>query len=113
LPSDEQWEAAARGAEGRIFPWGGQEPDEYRANFDSKVGEPTPVGMFPDGDTPEGAVDMAGNMWEWTRSDIDKKYKCVRGASFVDVANYLRAANRVRYEPDYRFVVIGFRCVRE
>jgi len=82
LPTEEQWEAAARGAEGRIFPWGGPDPDEYRANFNMMVGKPTPVGMFPEGDTPEGVADMAGNVWEWTRSDFGEDTKCVRGASF-------------------------------
>jgi formylglycine-generating enzyme required for sulfatase activity len=115
LPSEEQWEIAARGVEGRIFPWGREEPDEYRANFSGKVkvGAPTPVGMFPDGDTPEGVADMAGNVWEWTTSDIDEKYKCVRGASFGDGANGLRAAVRDWIGPDFRVDYLGFRCVRE
>jgi formylglycine-generating enzyme required for sulfatase activity len=113
LLTEEQWEAAARGAEGRIFPWGPEEPDEYWANFDGKVGEPTPVGTFPDGDTPEGVADMAGNVWEWTRSDFNKEAKSVRGASFRFVAAYLRAAFRVRDEPGSRNGNLGFRCVRE
>ena len=112
LPTEEQWEVAARGIEGRIFPWGWEEPDEYRANFDSKVGEPTPVGMFPDGDTPEGVADMAGNVWEWTRSDWNMETKCVRGASFDFVAGDLRAANRYWLVLVYRDVYLGFRCVR-
>jgi len=113
LPSEEQWEAAARGAEGRIFPWGAEGPDEYRANFDGKVGEPTPVGMFPDGDTPEGVADMAGNVWQWTGSDFDKENKCVRGASFSSGATLLRAAYRYWVGPVYWNVFRGFRCVRE
>jgi formylglycine-generating enzyme required for sulfatase activity len=115
LPADEQWEFAARGPEGRIYPWGPeqQEPDEHRANFGMSVGEPTPVGMFPDGNTPEGVADMAGNVWEWTRSDYDKDRKVVRGASFLDEASYLRAANRSSYGPGVRFGNFGFRCVRE
>jgi len=114
LPTEEQWEAAARGAEGRIFPWGPEEPDEYRANFDGKVGQPTPVGMFPDGDNQEGVADLAGNVWEWTRSDFgEEERKCVRGASFVDEAFFLRAASRDWGGPDDWSDFIGFRCVRE
>ncbi len=113
LPTEEQWEAAARGAKGRIFPWEVGEPDEYRANFNMMVGEPTPVGMFPDGDTPEGVADMAGNVLEWTRSDFDKDRKCVRGASFGVEAVFLRAASRVGVVPGFRGDNLGFRCVRE
>jgi formylglycine-generating enzyme required for sulfatase activity len=82
LPSEEQWEAAARGTEGRIYPWGSAEPDDRRANFNKLVGAPTPVGIFPEGNTPEGMADMAGNVWEWTASDYDKLAKVVRGACF-------------------------------
>ncbi|MBK5290283.1 MAG: SUMF1/EgtB/PvdO family nonheme iron enzyme [Acidobacteriia bacterium] len=113
LPSEEQWEFAARGAESRVYPWGPEEPDEYRANFNMMVGEPTPVGMFPDGYTPEGVADMVGNVWEWTRSDYDKESKGVRGASFDDVSSVLGAAVRGRVEPGDGYSVIGFRCVRE
>ena len=67
LPSEEQWEAAARGAEGRVYPWGAAEPDEYRANFKRMIDEPTPVGMFPDGNTPEGVGRF-----------VDNGFRCVR-----------------------------------
>jgi formylglycine-generating enzyme required for sulfatase activity len=115
LPSDEQWEYAARGAEGRIYPWGPveQEPDEHRANFNMMVKAPTPVGMFPEGSTPEGVADMAGNVWEWMRSDFGKDGKSVRGASFDVEAADLRAAIRYWDGPGNRDVIIGFRCVRE
>jgi formylglycine-generating enzyme required for sulfatase activity len=113
LPTEQQWEFAARGTESRIYPWGPEEPDEHRANFDMKVGEPTPVGMFPDGNTPEGVADMAGDVWEWTRSDYDKSNKVVRGASFDYVALNLRAASRLRYVLDDWVGNLGFRCVRE
>jgi formylglycine-generating enzyme required for sulfatase activity len=113
LPTEEQWEAAARGAKGRIFPWRGDEADEYRANFKGMVGAPTPVGMFPEGDTPEGVADMAGNVWEWTQSDLNKDLKCVRGASFSYVAGDLRAALRVGDVPGNWVDYLGFRCVRE
>ncbi len=115
LPTEQQCEFAARGTPERIHPWGpeGQDPDEHRANFGMSVGEPTPVGMFPDGDPPEGVADMAGNVWEWTRSGYDKETKVVRGASFDGVARYLRAAFRVWGGPGFRVGGIGFRCVRE
>ena len=90
-----------------------EKPDEYRANFGGKLDGPTPVGMFPGGDTPDGVSDMAGNVWEWTRSDFDKDTKSVRGASFDLEAMYLRAACRYRLVPEFRFDFIGFRCVRE
>jgi formylglycine-generating enzyme required for sulfatase activity len=114
LPSEEQWELAARGKEGRIYPWGNRpEPDEERANFDSKVGAPTPVGLFPKGNTWEGLADMAGNVWEWTDSDYDKETKVVRGGAFDSVAGDLRGAIRNGYYPDNSFSSIGFRLVRE
>ena len=113
LPTEEQWEAAARGKEGRIYPWGPEDPVEHRANYNRNVGAPTPVGMFPDGDTPEGVADMAGNVWEWTRTDFNNDSKCVRGASFDDGAGDLRAATRDRFGPDDWYVILGFRCVRE
>ena len=113
LPDEEQWEAAARGGEGRLFPWGLEEPDECRANFNSMIDEPTPVGTFPDGETPEGVADMAGNVWEWTQSDFGKGAKCLRGASFVYGAVDLRAACRAGIDPWYWDIFVGFRCVRE
>ncbi len=114
LPTDEQWEFAARGPEGRIYPWGPeeQEADEHRANFGMKVGHPTPVGMFPDGDTPEGVADMAGNVWEWTRSNFDENNKSVRGAWFDGEAADLRAAVRASWY-GLGDDLLGFRCVRE
>ena len=111
LATEQQWELAARGPEGRIYPWGDQDPDERRVNFNNLVGEPTPVGMFPEGNTPDGISDLAGNVWEWTRSAFNKNTKVVRGASFGYNASILRAAVRDWGVPGGS--LIGFRCVRE
>ena len=114
LPTEQQWEAAARGFEGRPYPWGDQEADEHRANYGNKVGAPTPVGLFPDGNTPEGVADMAGNVMEWTRSSgFDQNTRSVRGGNFYKNAWHLSAARRESYEPDYWNDGLGFRCVRE
>lgn len=68
LPTEEMWERAARGLEGRIYPWGDEAIDSYRANYNFYYGGTTPVGSFPEGATPEGIYDMSGNVKEWTNS---------------------------------------------
>ncbi len=115
LPTDEHWEFAARGPQSRIYPWKGNgKPGEPFANCQNTLSHPSPVGIFPDGDTPEGVSDMLGNVWEWTCSEFEPGRYSVRGASFYDeVGVSLRAASRVWYVPDVRFVYLGFRCVRE
>lgn len=68
LPTEEMWECAARGLEGRKYPWGDEEIDPTRANYNFYYGGTTPVGSFPKGATPEGIYDLAGNVKEWTNS---------------------------------------------
>lgn len=114
LPSEQEWEFAARGLKCRRYPWGGEQPDPNRANYAAtNVNQPTPVGLFPAGNTPEGIADLAGNVWEWTTSDYSKQSKVVRGASYIYDARRLRAASRYRLGPGCRSVDVGFRCVRE
>ena len=123
LPSEAQWEKAARGDDGRIFPWG-DEPRRDRANF--ATGSPAPVGAAACPECPYGLSDMSGNVWEWTRSPwqpypydeaddregLDGEALWVmRGGSFADPARNVRAAIRGAAGPDVRREFIGFRVV--
>jgi formylglycine-generating enzyme required for sulfatase activity len=123
LPSEAQWEKAARGTDGRIFPWG-DEPRKDRANF--RGTEVMPVGSFACPECPFGLSDMSGNVWELTRSpyrpypheptiegvDLEADALFVmRGGSYGDPEQNIRAAVRGRVDPGARRPFIGFRVV--
>lgn len=123
LPTEIQWERAARGNMKRIFPWGDESPDETKLNFRGQgVSHVTPVGFFPLGATPEGALDMAGNVFQWClnawpydRSSTAQadSYHIVRGGCYQSVALFVRASFRGRYPSHARKDFIGFRIVVE
>ncbi len=130
LPTEAEWEFAARGREGREYPWRDGEPNEERANYGGNVGCTTPVDGYPEGATPEGVYDLAGNVWEWCRDWYASGYKAdsnetlhdpegpgtgtsrvVRGGSFGVISGALRGAFRNDLDPEGQGYRVGFRVV--
>ena len=105
LPSEIEWEAAARGGDDRLWPWGDDLPDATRATFARGIGAPSRAGEHPAGAAPCGALDMAGNVYEWTADGV------VRGGSYLDGPNELRCSARLPMRPSARDPYVGFRVV--
>ena len=134
LPTEAEWEKAARGEAGFIFPWGDNEPSQQLLNYDYQSDGPLPVGSYLPGASPYGLLDMSGNLWEWVSDFYSEDYyqtspdrnpigpasgegHPIRGGSWASLhdkhLNLVTTTFRLWNKPSIRSNVIGFRCAAD
>lgn len=118
LPTDDEWEVAARAGTENVFPWGDETPAKAKcANFkgNGSFKGPSPIGSFMNGSNAWGLVDMAGNVWEWTSTarEAEEGYRTVKGGSWMDGPMDLRISNFKNIESEVGTPDVGFRLVKE
>jgi formylglycine-generating enzyme required for sulfatase activity len=133
LPTEAEWEKAARGTNGQLYPWGDAPPTCDLGNYwveDSCVGSTTPVGSYLAGRSPFGALDMAGNVWEWASDWYAPDFysnspavnpigprtgstRVIRSGSWSNLASFARAGFRGFFDPASINYNVGFRCTQD